>query len=188
MFLAFNKDALAGKSFAEFGKSMEARYGSARAVYRDDKTRGGISHVLDHFAWTAGGDRLKLVDRSEFYGVYCLVLYDQGTHERVSDKRKIVNPGNVEKDELVESVANRGGEKGNDENDDIIDRVVGHETKKPGTEEHADIVVPSTSGKAVSPSQVNAKSSSSSSSASSSGESKKKASKKSNDALDGLEL
>ena len=191
MFLAFNKDALAGKSFAEFGKNMEARYGNARAVYRDDKTRGGINHVLDHFAWNAGSDRLKLVDRSEFYGVYCLVLYEQSTHERVVDKRKIVNPGTVEKDELVESVANRGGEKGNDENDDIIDRVVGHETKKPGTEEHADIVVPSTTGKAVSPSAVNAKGSSSgSSSASSSSEggSKKKASKKSNDAMDGLEL
>jgi len=184
MFLAFNKDALQGKSFADFGKSMEARYGNARAVYRDDKTRGGVNHVLDHFAWNAGPDRLKLVDRSEFYGVYCLVLYDQATHERVVEKRKIVNPGTVEKDELVESVANRGKE-GNDENDDIIDRVVGHETKKPGTEEHADIVVPSTSGKAVTPAEVNAKSDSSSS------ESKKKASKKSkasDNPMDGLEL
>jgi hypothetical protein len=187
MFLAFNKDTLQGKSFADFGKGMEARYGNARAIYRDDKTKGGINHVLDHFAWNAGPDRLKLVDRSEFYGVYCLVLYDQSTHERVVDKRKIVNPGTVEKDELIESVANRGKE-GNDENDDIIDRVVGHETKKPGTEEHADIVVPSQSGKAVSPSEVNAKSSSGSSSSSSSGESKKKASKKSDNPMDGLEL
>ncbi len=105
MFLAFNKDALQGKSFADFGKSMEARYGNARAVYRDEKTKGGINHMLDHFAWNAGPDRLKLVDRSEFYGVYCLVLYDQSTHERVVDKRKIVNPGTVEKDELVEAVA-----------------------------------------------------------------------------------
>lgn len=182
MFLAFNKDALQGKSFADFGQSMQARYGKAREVYRDDKTRGGVNHVLDHFAWTAGPDRLKLVDRSEFYGVYCLVLYDQATHERVVEKRKIVNPGTVEKDELVEAVATRGKE-GNDENDDIIDRVVGHETKKPGTEEHADIVVPSTSGKAVTPAEVNAKSDSS--------ESKKKASKKSkasDNPMDGLEL
>jgi hypothetical protein len=191
MYLAFNKDALQGKSFADFGKSMEARYGNARAVYRDDKVRGGVNHVLDHYAWNAGSDRLKLVDRSEFYGVYCLVLYEQSTHERVVDKRKIVNPGTVEKDELVESVSGPRKE-GNDENDDIIDRVVGHETKKPGTEEHADIVVPSTTGKAVSPSQVNTKSSGSSSGSSSSSDSgsKKKASKKSNsdNALDGLEL
>src|SRR5450631_2679143 len=188
MYLAFNKDALQGKSFTDFGKSMEARYGSAKAVYRDEKTKGGINHTLDHFAWNAGPDRLKLVDRSEFYGVYCLVLYDQSTHERVADKRKIVNPGTVEKDELVESVTNRG-KAGNDENDDIIDRVVGHETKKPGTEEHADIVVPSTTGKAVSPAAVNSKSGSSSGSSSSPSEgSKKKASQKSNDPMDGLEL
>ncbi len=187
MYLAFNKDALQGKSFTDFGKSMEARYGNAKAVYRDDKTKGGINHVLDHFAWNAGPDRLKLVDRSEFYGVYCLVLYDQATHERVVDKRKIVNPGTVERDELVESIANNRGKESNDENDDIIDRVVGHETKKPGTEEHADIVVPSTSGKAVSPAEVNSKGSSSGSS-SSSESSKKKASKKSNDPMDGLEL
>ena len=135
--------------------------------------------------WNARGDKLRLVDRSEFYGVYCLVLYDQSTHERVADKRKIVNPGVVEKDELIESVANRGKD-GNDENDDIIDRVVGHETKKPGTEEHADIVVPSTSSKAVSPAEVNSKGSSSGSSSSEG--SKKKASKKSNDPMDGLEL
>lgn len=183
MYLAFNRDALQGKSFTDFGKSMEARYGNAKAVYRDDKTKGGINHVLDHFAWNAGPDRLKLVDRSEFYGVYCLVLYEQSTHERVVDKRRIVNPETVEKDELVESVANRGKE-GNDENDDIIDCVVGHETKKPGTEEHADIVVPSTSGKAVSPAEVNSKGSNGSSEGS-----KKKASKKSNDnPMDGLEL
>jgi|GEM_PF-689506 len=189
MYLAFNKDALQGKSFTDFGKSMEARYGNAKAVYRDEKTKGGINHTLDHFAWNAGPDRLKLVDRSEFYGVYCLVLYDQSTHERVADKRKIVNPGTVEKDELVESVTNRG-KAGNDENDDIIDRVVGHETKKPGTEEHADIVVPSTTGKAVSPAAVNSKSGSSSGSSSSPSEgNKKKASKKSNDnPMDGLEL
>ncbi|HEX3901944.1 MAG TPA: hypothetical protein VH853_03780 [Polyangia bacterium] len=187
MYLAFNKDALQGKSFADFGKNMESRYGNARAVYRDEKTKAGVDHVLDHFAWTAGGDRLKLVDRSEFYGVYCLVLYEQATHERVVEKRNVVNPGTVEKDELVEAVATRGKD-GNDENDDIIDRVVGHETKKPGTEEHADIVVPSTSGRAVSPSEVNSKSGSSGSSSSSS-ESKKKASKKSNDnPMDGLEL
>jgi hypothetical protein len=192
MFLAFNKDALQGKGFMDFGRSLEAKYGNAKAVYRDEKSKGGMTHILDHYVWAAGGDdRLKLVDRSEFYGVYCLVLFDGAVQDRVNERRKAVNPGGVEKDPLVEAVSTRGKES-NDENDDIIDRVVGHETKKPGTEEHADIVVPSTSGKAVSPSAVNSKSSSGSSSGSGSSASegsKKKASKKSNDnPMDGLEL
>jgi hypothetical protein len=188
MYLAFNKDALQGKSFEEFGKSMQARYGNAKAVYRDERTKGGVRRSLDHYTWNANGDKLKLVDRSEFYGVYCLVLYDAAADERVLERRKVVNPGNVEKDELVEAVSNRGKE-GNDENDDIIDRVVGKETKKPGTEQHADIVVPSPSA-GFTPDddkkKTASKPSSSSASSSTSDTSKKKGKK--DNAMDGLEL
>ncbi len=192
MFLAFNKDALQGKGFQDFGKSLEAKYGNAKAVYRDEKTKGGMTHVLDHYVWSAGGsDRLKLVDRSEFYGVYCLVLFDGSVQDRVDERRKVVNPGGVEKDPLVEAVATRGKD-GTDENDDIIDRVTGKETKKPGTEVHDDIVVPSTSGKGVSPAEVNAKGHPSSTSSTSETSSSKKKPKKtgsgSDSATDGLEL
>ncbi len=190
MYLAFNRDALQGKSFADFGKSMEARYGNAKAVYRDERAPGGMKHTLDHFTWNAGGDKLKLVDRSEFYGVYCLVLYDASTDERVQERRKVVNPGNVEKDELVEAVSKRGND-GRDENDDIIDRVTGHEVKKPGTEQHADIVVPSPNPNAgFTPDDDKKKAAAkpaASSSAPASDSGKKKGGKKDN-ALDGLEL
>lgn len=157
MFLAFNKDAIAGKSFTDFGKSMEAKYGRAKEVYRDEKTKGGVKRFLDHYEWSAaGGDRLKLVDRSDFYGVYCLVLFDGGTQDRVVEKRKMVNPGNVEKDALVEAVtAKESGSR--DSNDDIIDRVTGREVKKPGEDDqHANIVVPSPT-KGAGPKEVNAK-------------------------------
>ena len=186
MFLAFNKDALQGKGFKDFGKSLESKYGKGKEVYRDEKTKGGVDHILDHYVWAAGGsDRLKLVDRSEFYGVYCLVLFDGDVQGRVNERRKVVNPGGVEKDPLVEAVANRGKD-GADENDDIIDRVTGKETKKPGTEVHDDIVVPS-AGKAPSPADVNSKSSSGS--ASDSGSKKKnKKSGGSDSTTDGLEL
>src|SRR5689334_5735865 len=130
MFLAFNKDAIGGKTFQEFGKSMEAKYGHAKEVYRDDKTRGGVVHKLDHYEWSAGGgDRLRLIDRSEFYGVYCLVLYDGSVQDRVSERRKAVNPDQVKRDELVEGVTgtNAKDRKGSDIDDDIIDRVVGKE-------------------------------------------------------------
>ena len=92
MFLAFNKDALGGKCFQDFGQSMEGKYGHAKEVYRDDKVKGGVHHVLDHYEWSAGPDRLKLVDRSEFYGVYCLVLFDNEVSHRLAERRKIINP------------------------------------------------------------------------------------------------
>jgi len=197
MFLAFNKDALGGKSFQDFGKDREASYGRAKEVYRDEKVKGGVRHTLDHFEWSAAGDRLKLVDRSEFYGVYCLVLSDGEVSRRLSERRKVVNPGVEQRDALVEAVVKKD-DNGRDSNDNIIDRLTGHEVKKPGEEEkHADIVVPSVA-KAPSPSEVNSSSSSSSSSSDSkkaasssdmdSGNKKDKKKGKKDNALDGLEL
>jgi hypothetical protein len=202
MFLGFNKDAIGGKSFQEFGKGMEAKYGNGREVYRDDKTRGGVTHKLDHYEWSAGGgDRLKLIDRSEFYGVYCLVLYDGSVQDRVTERRKVVNPGVVSKDELVESVTGPKGNtaKGSDIDDDIIDRVVGKETKKPGTETKGkDIVVdaanmPKTASASSGSSSSEKKKEMSNKSASSSSaedkdSAKKKGGKKSDNPMDGLEL
>jgi hypothetical protein len=149
MFLAFNKDALAGKSFQEFGKLMESKYGHAKEVSRDDKVHGGVRRTLDHYEWSApGGERLRLVDRSEFYGVYCLVLFESGTQDRLAERRKVVNPGESQKDALVEAVTAKGSDDGRDANDDIVDRLTGKEIKKPGDEpKHADIVVPSPGAK-----------------------------------------
>ena len=203
MFLGFNKDAIGGKSFQEFGKSMEAKYGNGREVYRDDKTKGGVVHKLDHYEWSAGGgDRLRLIDRSEFYGVYCLVLYDGAVQDRVMERRKVVNPGEVKRDELVEGVTGaKSKEKGSDIDDDIIDRVVGKETKKPGTEPKGKEVVVDASNlpKAASSSgssgggggekkkeMSNKSSSSSSEEKADSG--KKKGGKKTDNPMDGLEL
>ncbi|HEY4187976.1 MAG TPA: hypothetical protein VGP07_23070 [Polyangia bacterium] len=146
MYLAFNKDVIGDKSFRDFGKEMAAKYGNPREVYRDEKQKGGMKRVLDHFEWAVSGtDALKLVDRSEFYGVYCLILSNAQTTESVMSKRKITNPGTVQKDALVEAVVN-DKESANDSNEDIIDRVTGHEVKKPGDEmKHGNIVVPSPS-------------------------------------------
>jgi hypothetical protein len=193
MFLAFNKDALDGKSFDDFGKAMEDKYGHAKEVYRDEKHKGSIAHILDHYEWSANGDRLKLVDRSEFYGVYCLVLYDHDAQHRLVERRKIVNPETTHGDSLVEAVTAKD-DSGRDANDNIVDRLTGREVKKPGEEEkHADIVVPSPV-KGPTAAEVNGRGSSSSSSSSSDSSStpakdtsKKKAASKKSD-LDGLEL
>ena len=204
MFLGFNKDAIGGKTFQEFGKGMESKYGHAKEVFRDDKNRGQIIHKLDHYEWSAGGgDRLRLIDRSEFYGVYCLVLYDGAVQDRVNDRRKVVNPGEVKRDELVESVTgSHAKEKGGDIDDDIIDRVVGKEAKKPGadTGKTRDIVVdsanlpksstPASSGSSSSGGKKEASKSSNSASADDAKESSKKKAggKKSDNPMDGLEL
>ncbi|HVR64720.1 MAG TPA: hypothetical protein VMU50_22625, partial [Polyangia bacterium] len=121
IFLSFNKDAIEGKTFGDFGKEMQAKFGRSREVYRDEKMKGGVRRFLDHYEWNAGGERLRLVDRSEFYGVYCLVLYDAKINDRVVAKRKIVNPAHSTHDALVEA-ATQKEINDRDSNDNIIDR------------------------------------------------------------------
>ncbi len=142
MFLAFNKDVIGNKSFRDFGKEMAIKYGNPREVFRDEKLRGSVKRTLDHFEWgVSGGDSLRLVDRSEFYGVYCLLLSEAATMDRLMAKRKVTGSGPAEKDSLVEAIVN-SKDNGVDSNDDIIDRVTGREVKKPGSEaKHGDIKV-----------------------------------------------
>lgn len=157
MFVAFDKDILQGKSFAEFGQLMQGRFGKAKDVYVEEKSKAGVARKLDHFEWSSkAGDGLRLVDRSEFYDVFCLVVYDAGVARRLEDARKIANPSYEKKDALVEAVINTKQSE-NDVNDDIVDRIVGKEAKRPGDERAPDVVVPSTTGKAPTPAEVNRK-------------------------------
>jgi mannose-6-phosphate isomerase-like protein (cupin superfamily) len=89
MFVAFDKDVVAGMSFSEFGELMQQKYGKAKPVYRDAPTHGMKDKVLDAFQWrSAEGDGLRLVDRSKFYDVYCLVVYDRSVADRQAEIRK----------------------------------------------------------------------------------------------------
>jgi hypothetical protein len=188
MFLAFNKDAIEGKTFQDFGKSMEGKYGRGREVYRDEKMKGGVRHILDHFEWAAGGDHLRLVDRSEFYGVFCLVLFDASTEGRLVERRKVVNPGGVQKDELVEAVVQRD-KNDRDANDNIIDRITGKDVKKPGEEDkHGNITVPSPSSSPASEPAATKAPASQPERETPAPKKEKGKGKKDNSALDGLEL
>ena len=141
---------LQGKSFSDFGKSMEARYGNAKPIYRDEKTKGGDQPRARSLRLER---RSRPPEAGRPLGVLRRLL--PGALRSVDARARRRQAQNCQPGHRREGRAHRGGRQpgkdGNDENDDIIDCVVGHETKKPGTEEHADIVVPSTSGKAVSP-------------------------------------
>jgi hypothetical protein len=142
MFLAFDKEMLQGKSFREFGQLMQARFGKAREVNVEERTKAGVKSKLDHFIWgSKTGDMLRLVDRSEFYDVFCLVIYDGKVAEKQDEIRKS-RAGNVHKDNLVESVTTQPSND-RDPNDNVLDQITGKETLKPGERRAADIVVPS---------------------------------------------
>jgi hypothetical protein len=156
MFLAFDKEMLQGKSFREFGQLMQARFGKAKEVTVQEKTKTGVKVKLDHFVWTSkGGDMLRLVDRSEFYDVFCLVIYDGKVAEKQDEVRKL-RAGNVRKDNLVESVTTQPSND-RDPHDNVLDQITGKQILKPGEQRAADIVVPSpTPGvRAPTPAEVN---------------------------------
>jgi hypothetical protein len=130
MFVAFDKDVVAGKSFQEFGDMMQQKYGKAQVVYRDVALHGMKNKVLDSFQWrSAEGDGLRLVDRSKFYDVYCLVIYDHAIAERQAEVKK-TQAAAVPKGSFVDSVIEKPSDR--DENDNVVDRITGKEVLKPG--------------------------------------------------------
>jgi hypothetical protein len=142
MFIAFDKEMLAGKSFEEFGALMQARFGKAKEVRVEQKGAGAAKAKVDHYEWGGkSGDGLRLVDRSEFYDVYCLVVYDAAIEGRVAqahrDGRKAVD----RRDALVEAVTSAPGSD-RDNNDDIVERITGKQVPKPGVRQE-NIKVPS---------------------------------------------
>ena len=141
MFLAFDKEILQGKSFREFGKLMQKRFGKAREVNVEERSKAGARMKLDHFIWSSkGGDTLRLVDRSEFYDVYCLVIYDSGVSRKQEELRQ-ARTGGPKPDGLIEAVTAPASNE-RDPNDNIIDRITGKETPKPGEQPAADVKVP----------------------------------------------
>jgi hypothetical protein len=158
MFIAFDKEILAGKSFREFGQAMQAKFGKAKEVNVTEKTKAGVKVRLDHLVWpNKGGDILRLVDRSEFYDVYCLVLYDAKVDKEQEAARQARRTGPA-RDNLVESVTTQPAND-RDPHDNVVDSITGKVTPKPGEQRGEAIVVPSPNSpppvKAPTPSEVN---------------------------------
>ncbi|HEX7599550.1 MAG TPA: hypothetical protein VF518_15135 [Polyangia bacterium] len=131
MYIAFDKDMLAGKNFKEFGAAMQGKFGKAQEVWVNQSYLGVKEKKLDHLLWrSTTGDGLKLVDRSEFYDVFCLVLYDQSVDQRMQGLRKEAE-ANQPKGDMLDNVVG-GKPNDRDENDNVIDRITGKETLKPG--------------------------------------------------------
>jgi hypothetical protein len=144
MFIAFDKEILQGKSFREFGNLMQARFGKAKEVTAQEKTKAGVKLKLDHYVWPAkSGDILRLVDRSEFYDVYCLVIYDANVAKDQEAARQ-AQRREPARDNLVESVITKPSNE-RDPHDNVVDTITGKQVGKPGEQQGAVIRVPSPS-------------------------------------------
>jgi hypothetical protein len=144
MFIAFDKEMLAGKGFKDFGEAMQGKFGKAQEVWVNQTYLGAKERKLDSLVWRSStGDSLRLVDRSEFYDVYCLVLADASVDGRLMAVRKEAE-ANQPRGDILDSITN-GKASERDENDNVIDRITGQQVYKPGERRAAEqnIKVPS---------------------------------------------
>jgi hypothetical protein len=145
MFVALNAEKFKGKTFDEFTRMMQDRYGPAETRYTPKRTGEA---VVDRLVWPqAGRTELQAVDRSAFYGNFCLNLLDKGEADKVAQGREVNSPKAAGGDPEVEAALRESGVT-KDTNEDIVDRITRRQAQGPkagtGDEGMADPSAPRT--------------------------------------------
>ena len=124
-YIAFNAEhpVFAGKSFDDFAKLIQNRYGPAEMKFTQMKTKSDMK--LDHLEWPASGDyQLYAIDQSEFYGNFCLVLFQPSVAKQVDAARTEHNTKPAHGNALIDAVTQQP-KVGNDANENIVDQITG---------------------------------------------------------------
>ena len=124
-YIAFNAEhpVFAGKSFDDFAKLIQNRYGPAEMKFTQMKTKQDMK--LDHLEWPASGDyQLYAIDQSEFYGNFCLVLFNPSVARDVDKARTEHNTKPAHGNALVDAVTQQPKVSG-DANENIVDQITG---------------------------------------------------------------
>ncbi len=128
-YIAFNSEhpVFAGKSFDDFAKLIQNRYGAAEMKFTQMKTKQDMK--LDHLEWPASGDfQLYAIDMSEFYGNFCLVLFNPSTAKQVEAARTEHNTKPAHGNALIDAVTQQP-KTGGDSNENIVDQITGKSSK-----------------------------------------------------------
>lgn len=124
-FIAFNAEhpVFAGKSFDDFAKLIQNRYGPAEMKFTQMKTKQDMK--LDHLEWPASGEyQLYAIDQSEFYGNFCLVLFNPTVTKEVEQARSEHNTKPAHGNALIDAVTQQP-KVGGDANENIVDQITG---------------------------------------------------------------
>jgi len=124
-YIAFNAEhpVFAGKSFDDFAKLIQNRYGPAEMKFTQMKTKQDMK--LDHLEWPASGEyQLYAIDQSEFYGNFCLVLFNPSVARDVDKARTEHNTKPAHGNALVDAVTQQPKVSG-DANENIVDQITG---------------------------------------------------------------
>jgi hypothetical protein len=120
---AFNAAAFQGKSFEEFGKAIQARYGDGVEREGELTQNAGKQRWIE---WQDADTRLRAIDNHQFYGFYCLVFEHKSTVSQLAELRSNKPEATTNTNAMVDAVTSHddGPDEG-DNNKNIIDRLTG---------------------------------------------------------------
>jgi hypothetical protein len=132
-YIAFNAEhpVFAGKSFDDFAKIIQNRYGPAQMKFAAMKTRDDMT--LHHLEWPASGEfQLYAIDQSDFYGNFCLVVFSPSVAKQVDAARTERNTKPVRGNAVIDAVTKPERVSG-DVNENIVDQITGKTPQKKAT-------------------------------------------------------
>jgi len=120
MFIAFNMDAYADKSFDVFRKAMESRYGRSAEQTRINAEG---KEVFASIYWRGGGYYLRAIDLLQFYANFCLAISDDTVEKWIATRRQERFPKAAPKP----YVKGPGGssDPSNDPNSNVVEEITG---------------------------------------------------------------
>lgn len=125
-FIAFNAEhpAFAGKTFDDFSKTLAARYGQPEMKFESLKTKDDMT--LSHLEWPPHGEiTLWAVDRSAFYGNFCIVLRQSSVAAGVDKARPPVGKSQTRGSSALIDTVTKPASNQEDPNADVIDEITG---------------------------------------------------------------
>jgi hypothetical protein len=129
-YIAFNAEhpVFAGKSFDDFAKIIQNRYGPAQMKFAALKTRDDMT--LHHLEWPPSGEfQLYAIDQSDFYGNFCLVVFSPTVAKQVESSRTERNTKPARGNALIDAVTQPEKVSG-DTNENIVDQITGKTPQK----------------------------------------------------------
>lgn len=124
-FIAFNAEhpVFEGKSFDDFAKLIQDRYGQADMKLAALRTKDDVK--LDHLEWPSSGDyTLWAIDETGFYGNFCLKLQQTSVFPQVERERAEHTPRASTHNAIIDSVTAPETNPA-DPNADVVDSIVG---------------------------------------------------------------
>jgi hypothetical protein len=89
MFIQFNAEQFQDKTFDDFKKIMEGRYGQGVVAMR--KNPDG-SEEQDSVQWRGDGAFLRAIDLTKFYSSFCIAISDDSVEAWIGKRRQERNP------------------------------------------------------------------------------------------------